>query len=412
MIRNDLKEMISLAERLEAAAEPAILATLFAANGSTYRPLGSMMIGGPSSAFLAGGVSGGCLEEFIARRGRALARQKSAIMLSFAADPDADHSDAPSLGCGGSIDVLIERFTADHLAFLRRFAAAYDADQASTAICTIDTSANSEIAVQRSLWTDGDEMSGNEATNLDPQIKLLRERALLAKRSMQGTIGPHRRALVHYVRPIVRLVVLGAGNDARPICSLGHSLGWHVCVADRRARMATHGRFPDADQVVASDWWTALRSITFTPQTAIVLMTHSLVDDAEILPLLAERPAAYVGVLGPAHRRRWLLEHVEGATTLPEKFVNRLRGPIGLDLGDRSPGGIAVAMVAEILAELNGRTPVPLCQPTDAKLSQKHVLQGGREFQGHRSDTRTVAHAHSGQQVCDLAAGTRSVPTT
>ena len=89
-------------------------------------------------------------------------------------------------------------------------------------------------------------------------------------------------------------------------------------------------------------------------------MTHSLVDDAEILPLLAERPAAYIGVLGPARRRRWLLENVEEAAALPETFVNRLRGPIGLDLGDRSPGGIAVSIVSEILAELNGRTPAPL----------------------------------------------------
>ena len=155
MIRNDLKEMISLAERLNAAAEPAILATLFAADGSTYRPLGSMMIGGPSSAFMAGGVSGGCLEEFIARRGRALTDQQPAVMLSFDADPEADHSDAPSLGCGGSIEVLVERLTPDHLAFLRRFAAAHDADHASTAACLIDTSESPAINVRRILWTDG-----------------------------------------------------------------------------------------------------------------------------------------------------------------------------------------------------------------------------------------------------------------
>ncbi len=69
MIRNELREMVSLAERLIAAEEPASLATLFAANGSTYRRLGSMMVGGPSSTFTAGGVSGGCLEDFIAQRG-------------------------------------------------------------------------------------------------------------------------------------------------------------------------------------------------------------------------------------------------------------------------------------------------------------------------------------------------------
>jgi xanthine dehydrogenase accessory factor len=357
MIRNELSEMISLAERLNAAAEPAVLATLFAANGSTYRPLGSMMLGGPSSTLSAGGVSGGCLEEFIARRGRMLTDQQPAVMLSFDADPDADHAGVPSLGCGGSIEVLVERFTPEHLTFLRGFAAAHEADQGSTAACLIDTSAPPNITVRRMLSIDGE-----GATDFDPQLALLRDRAMLAERSVQGPMGSHLRALIHYVRPLVRLVILGAGNDARPLCTLGRSLGWHVSVADRRARLATRGRFPDADQLVADDWWTALRSITFTPQTAVVLMTHSLVDDAEILPLVTDQPMAYIGVLGPEHRRRWLLENVADTAVLPETFVNRLRGPVGLDLGDRSPGGIAVSIVSEILAELNGRTPAPLFQ--------------------------------------------------
>ena len=350
MIRNELSEMVSLAERLSAANEPAILATLFAAHGSTYRPLGSMMLAGPSSTFTAGGVSGGCLEEFIARRGRALSDQHPAVMLNFDADPDADHADVPSLGCGGSIEVLVERFTPDHLAFLRRFAAAHESDQSSTAACVMDTSTSPAITVRRMLCTHDD-----DATHFDPHLEQLRERAVLGERSMYGSIGPRLRALVHYVRPLVRLVILGAGNDARPLCTLGRSLGWHVSVADRRGRLATRGRFPDADEVVAGDWCSALESIAFTPQTAVVLMTHSLADDAEILPLLAERPMAYVGVLGPAHRRRWLLENVEDAAALSESFVSRLRGPIGLDLGERSAGGIAVSIASEILAELNGR---------------------------------------------------------
>jgi xanthine dehydrogenase accessory factor len=357
MIRNELSEMIALAQRLSAAGEPAVLATLFAANGSTYRPLGSMMVGGPSPAFLAGGVSGGCLEEFIARRGRALTERQPAVMLSFDADPEADHSDAPSLGCGGSIEVLVERFVPDHLEFLRNFAAAHEADRPSTAACLIDTSAAPMISVRRMLRTEG-----NDPTEIEPELKLLRKRATLAEHSMEGPVGSQKRVLVHYVGPLVRLVILGAGNDTRPLCTLGRSLGWHVCVADRRARLATRARFPDADQVVATDWRAALQSITFTPQTAVVLMTHNLVDDAEILPLLAERPMAYVGVLGPAHRRRWLLENVEDAAELPASFVNRLRGPVGLDLGERSPGGIAVSIVSEILAELNTRTPAPLFQ--------------------------------------------------
>jgi xanthine/CO dehydrogenase XdhC/CoxF family maturation factor len=89
-------------------------------------------------------------------------------------------------------------------------------------------------------------------------------------------------------------------------------------------------------------------------------MTHSLQDDARVLSLLATRTLAYVGALGPAHRREWLLEEAAARGPLNPEFASTLRGPVGLDLGDRSAAGIAVAVTAEILARINGRSAQPL----------------------------------------------------
>jgi xanthine/CO dehydrogenase XdhC/CoxF family maturation factor len=138
-------------------------------------------------------------------------------------------------------------------------------------------------------------------------------------------------------------------------------LGWHVSVADRRGRLATRMRFPQARRIVAADWDEAIEALTFSPRTAVVLMTHDLDDDARILSHLPRRTLRYVGALGPAHRRAWLLAQasapgVAGNSDAPWS----VRGPIGLDLGDRSPAGIAVAVVAEIVALLNRREPRPL----------------------------------------------------
>src|SRR6185437_15716853 len=105
----------------------------------------------------------------------------------------------------------------------------------------------------------------------------------------------------------------------------------------------------------------------------IVMMTHSLPDDIEILPLLAGKDFAYIGALGPAHRRRWLLEGVEKTANISEEFAMRLRGPIGLNLGDRTAIGIAVSIVAEILAEMNGRTPSPLSSQTTTGLRDEEL---------------------------------------
>lgn len=357
-MRSELPQLIELAQRLLESGEPATLATLFAARGSSYRSLGSVMVGGPPGA-VAGGVSGGCLEEYIVRHGRALLRDRSAAVLSFDTGADDVDDAKPVLGCGGSIEVLVERMTHDHLEHLQKLAAAYDADLASLVTTTV-VEVHGSITVTR-RWG---------RTGVDDATADLALQAVCDRRSYSVRTGPHQRSLVHYVPPLTRLVLFGAGDDVRPVCDLGRSLGWHVTVVDRRARHARADRFPLADAVIAAPWESAVAQTRFTASTAILIMSHSLPDDAALLPLLADKPCAYLGVLGPAHRREALVQLVAEVAPLGEDFAARLRGPIGLDLGDRSAAGIAVSVVAEIVAHLNERSGKPMSSTSVALPSQ------------------------------------------
>jgi xanthine/CO dehydrogenase XdhC/CoxF family maturation factor len=330
MTAKNLDAMRALASRMLRSGTPGTLSTLFAARGSTYRPLGSMMVGFPGRH--AGGISGGCLEEYIARIGERETRNAQATMLRFSTHPDSDDN-GPVLGCGGSIDVLVERLTTGHLALLEEFTAAVERDEGSLVACMVRRDGES-LSVTREWLRPAD---GHTATASDNNV------------------------LLQYVPPVRRLVIFGAGDDARPLCEIGESLGWHVSVADRRARYATTVRFPHARAVLACEWDEAIESIRFSPRTAVVLMTHNLDDDACVLSQLSGRRLAYVGALGPAHRRGWLLEQASAlglATTDP--IARMLRGPIGLDLGDRSPVGIALAIAAEIAALFNRRPALSL----------------------------------------------------
>src|SRR5688572_12864389 len=292
-MRTELPHLIALAQRLLDAGEHGTLATLVSARGSSYRSLGSMMLGGPPGT-AAGGISGGCLEEYIACHGRELTRYHGAVLLSFDTGSAEDVEDAkPVLGCGGSIEVLVERLTRDHLEHLRRLVAAYDSDVASLVICTIELTGDTAVTVARRWGRPGED---------DPMADVARQ-ALCDRRSYCGTIRGTGRALVQYVPALTRLVVFGGGDDVGPVCDLAKSLGWHVTVADRRARRARREHFPSADAAVAEPWEAAVRQIRFTANTAVVLMTHSLLDDAILLPLLADKAFAYAGVLGPPHRR-------------------------------------------------------------------------------------------------------------
>src|SRR5882672_1599535 len=133
-MKQELAAMIALAERLLASNTPGTLATLFAARGSTYRSLGSMMVSLPGMH--AGGVSGGCLEEYVARAGERATRNTPTVMLRFSTHPDSD-DDTPVLGCGGSIDLLVERLTPDHVTLLEQLASASERDECSLLACVV-----------------------------------------------------------------------------------------------------------------------------------------------------------------------------------------------------------------------------------------------------------------------------------
>ena len=252
---------------------------------------------------IAGGISGGCLEQYVARHGRELVQTNASAVISFQADPDETEARRPVLGCGGCVEVLVERLTASHLTFLHTLSRAAEGDAPATAACTIDASSPGML-VERFWFGDG------VARELEPEVSELRTRVLSEGHSGQADLGLNRRTLVHYVPPLTRLVILGAGEDVRPLCAIGRSLGWHVTVGDRRARIARPDRFPEVDRVLSGEWEQIIGEAHFTPQTAVVLMTHSLADDIAIVPLLAVKPFAYLGVLGPEQRRRWMLEGV------------------------------------------------------------------------------------------------------
>jgi xanthine/CO dehydrogenase XdhC/CoxF family maturation factor len=363
-MKQELPAMIELADRLLATATPGTLATLFSARGSTYRPLGSMMVSLPGVH--AGGISGGCLEEYVARVGERATRDARAVMLDFDTHPDADDH-VPTLGCGGSIELLVERLTPHHLRLLERLAGAYERDDYSLLACVVKRSGPS-VSVSRE-WLE----QADQSTFPKPELEGVCAKTVRDATSLQMTLEADTDVLIHYVPPLTRLVIFGAGDDARPLCTIGAQLGWHVSVVDRRARLATSARFPDADAVVADDWDEATERLRLTSRTAVVLMTHSLEDDARVLSLLSAQTMAYVGALGPAHRREWLLEEAAARDPLSPEFASTLRGPIGVDLGDRSAAGIAVAVTAEILAQLNGRTAQSLhCKAPNPIAARRH----------------------------------------
>ncbi len=152
------------------------------------------------------------------------------------------------------------------------------------------------------------------------------------------------------LKPIPRLLVLGAGLDAVPLVAMTAELGWFVTVADHRPAYLARGGFARAERAVLVEPGALSRSLDLAAFDAIIVMSHHLATDREYLAELATVDARYLGVLGPRARRARLLADL-GAEA--RGLDARLRGPVGIDIGADSPESIALSIVADLQATLS-----------------------------------------------------------
>ncbi|MDH6581946.1 xanthine/CO dehydrogenase XdhC/CoxF family maturation factor [Streptomyces sp. SAI-133] len=159
--------------------------------------------------------------------------------------------------------------------------------------------------------------------------------------------------------PRPRLIVFGATDFAAAVVRVGKFLGYHVTVCDARPVFATTTRFPEADDVVV-DWpHRYLRGTATDARTVLCVLTHDAKFDVPLLEAALRMPVAFVGALGSrrthADRERRLRE-----VGLTDGELARLRSPLGLDLGARTPEETALSIAAEIIATRRGGTGAPL----------------------------------------------------
>lgn len=154
--------------------------------------------------------------------------------------------------------------------------------------------------------------------------------------------------------PPLRLVIVGAVHVAIPLHRLAKMLGYHVTVVDARSVLATPERFPVADRLMVEWPDDAMNALGLDSSTSVVVLTHDPKFDIPALLTALNSPARYVGAIGSrsTHRQRMDTLRGEGAT---DEQVARIYAPIGLDIGAQTPAEIAVAIMAEIVANQRGK---------------------------------------------------------
>jgi xanthine dehydrogenase accessory factor len=182
-----------------------------------------------------------------------------------------------------------------------------------------------------------------------------------------GRLGERRvdelGVFVQSFAPAPRMLVFGAIDFAAAVARAGKFLGYRVTVCDARPVFATAARFPDADEVITEWPHRYLSRVAVDERTVICVLTHDPKFDVPLLEVALRTPAAYIGAMGSRRTHDDRLARLR-ETGMSEDELARLRSPIGLDLGARTPEETAVAIAAELIQLRWGGTGQPLTTTT------------------------------------------------
>jgi xanthine dehydrogenase accessory factor len=313
------------------------VATVLAARRSAPRPPGAKLAVNADGR-IAGGVSGGCVEGAVVEVAHQILEGAPPALQHYGiADADAWEVGLP---CGGEIDVWVQEYQPGRFAEVAR-----TGGRAVEVTAVAGASPGAKLVVE----ADGGRSGSLGSPELDD------EAARVAGELLWGEECELRGALFFDVTaPAPRLIVFGAVDIARFLCTLARTAGFQPYVVDPRARFASPERFPDAEQVLAAwpdEAFTALGGID--PATSIVVLTHDPKLDDAALEIALRSPARFVGAMGSRRAQERRRERLL-AMGLGEDELARLAAPLGLDLGGITAGETALSVLAEVVAARHG----------------------------------------------------------
>ncbi len=313
-----------------------------------------------------GSVSGGCVEGAVYDLcQQALADGETVLERFGYSDEDAF---AVGLTCGGVIDILVTPVRAGDPARPVITAALSTATSGGAAALARIVSGPTPLRGRAIVVHPDGSYDGGFGAHPELDRTVAAEAGACLDAGRTGTVeigeqgsrcGAPLTVLVESSVPPPRMIVFGAIDFASALVRVGKFLGYHVTVCDARPVFATRTRFPDADEIVVEWPHKYLARTDVDARTVLCVLTHDAKFDVPLLHLALRLPVAYVGAMGS---RRTHLDRNErlrqvGVTDME---LARLRSPIGLDLGARTPEETALSIAAEIVANRRGGSGISL----------------------------------------------------
>ncbi|MGV6889085.1 XdhC family protein [Rhodophyticola sp. SM2404] len=316
-----LENMPELALDWYRAGKGAALATVVETWGSAPRPVGSQLVVSGDGE-MEGSVSGGCVEGAVVIEAMEAVQTGEAKMLEFGVSDD--EAFAVGLACGGRIRVLVEPVGASLPEPLLADLVAARAARQPVAYITDPDHGNSRLA--------------------GPDESHLAERFRKDQSGMEGS------EFIAIHNPPLRMIVVGAVHIAQALLPMARMAGYDPILVDPRPAFGSEARFEN--QRIVEDWPDeALDAFGLDTRTAVVTLTHDpKLDDPAITRALGS-DVFYLGCLGSKRTHAKRVARLQEAG-FSEEQITKIHAPVGLDIGARGPGEIAISIMAQITQRL------------------------------------------------------------
>jgi xanthine dehydrogenase accessory factor len=345
---HETRQVFEWIATLDAEQRRAALATVVSVRGSAYRREGAKIAVAEDGATV-GNVSGGCLEGDVREVALQVIASGKPQLRSYCSSSDEVHAWDLGAGCEGEVKIYVEPAEPLSMIEIALFESA-----TPFAVCRfIDEVPAPDLWHRLVVTTTGHD---GRLGRRDFDIALAeRVRAMISEKTPSVLMDlDGQRVFVDVYVPPPQLVIISAGNDARPLARFAAEAGFRVTVVDHRPGLLLADRFPADARLVDSGSVELAERVACDKNSYAVVMTHNFSDDEQYLRALVGTPIPYIGILGPRQRTDRLIRNVSAIAAFD---VNRVYGPVGLDVGTDGAEQVALAIVAEMLAVRGGRRP-------------------------------------------------------
>ncbi len=226
------------------------------------------------------------------------------------------------------------------------------ASETLCALATIVSGAN--VGAKLLIYPDNHTLGDLGDANLNIQVARNAQDLMRLERSENRTYGD-AEIFVQVFAPKPKLIIFGGVHTAIPLTQFAQALGFRVTIVDGRGRFATRERFPTADEIIVAWPDEAIAQMKIDSSTYVAILTHDPKFDIPALKALSATDPRYIGSMGSRETRQQHFAELRAAG-VSEEFLSRVHGPVGLDLGARTPEEMALAIIAEIVAVRYGKS--------------------------------------------------------